>query len=483
MTTPRTCRLVTLGCKVNQYETQYVKETLEANGYIEAAPGQPADLCIVNTCTVTAEGDAKSRQTVRRLHQTQPHAAIVVMGCYATRDPDAIARLPGVVKVVTDKTRIVEELAPFGVIQAIPGISRFDAHQRAFVKVQDGCLLNCSYCIIPHVRPSLRSRTPEEISAEVERLVEYGYREIVLTGIHLGHYGIDLSRGKPKSHWCRLWHLLERLASLPGDFRIRLSSLEAAEARDDLVRVLAEQPRICPHLHLCLQSGSDRILARMKRRYRSAGFLERCRRIRAALDQPAFTTDVIVGFPGETDADFEATCRVVREVGFARLHIFSYSPRAGTEAAAWSERVPPAVVAARRARLLEIERDLNEAYCRSLLGRRLDVLVEGPAPQRPGFVRGTACRAVTVVCRGHAPALVRKRLPVRAVAIAEGVVYGEPDAESVASPERTGSRRFALPFVSEMPMYTTLDFDNGAVIRSAVEIDTTEGERRVSTPR
>jgi threonylcarbamoyladenosine tRNA methylthiotransferase MtaB len=470
MIAPRTCCLVTLGCKVNQYETQYVKETLEANGYVEAAEGQVADLCIVNTCTVTAEGDAKSRQVVRRLHQAQPNAEIVVMGCYATRDPDAVARLPGVVKVVTDKTRIVEELAPFGVVQAIPGISRFDEHQRAFVKVQDGCLLNCSYCIIPHVRPSLRSRTPEAIVAEVEQLVANGYREIVLTGIHLGHYGIDLSRGKPKSQWCRLWHLLERLTELPGDFRIRLSSLEASEARDDLVRVLAEQPRICPHLHLCLQSGSDRILARMKRRYSSAGFLERCRRIRAALDRPAFTTDVIIGFPGETEADFAATCRVVREVGFARIHIFSYSPRAGTAAAAWGESVPPAIVAERRARLLEIERDLAEAYCRSLLGRPLDVLVEGADPRRPGFVCGTACRAVTVVCRGHAPALIRRRVPVRAVAVEDGVLLGEPEAASgVASAPREkhsvhlrNPARLALPLAAEIP---TRGWSSPSVIR------------------
>lgn len=449
MTTPRTCRLVTLGCKVNQYETQYVKETLEANGYVEAGEGQPADLCIVNTCTVTAEGDAKSRQAVRRLYQAQPRADIVVMGCYATRDPDAVGRLPGVVKVVADKTRIVEELEPFGVVQAIPGISRFDNHQRAFVKVQDGCLLNCSYCIIPHVRPSLRSRTPEEVVAEVERLVDNGYGEIVLTGIHLGHYGIDLSRGEPKSQWCRLWHLLERLAELPGDFRIRLSSLEAAEARDDLVRVLAEQPRICPHLHLCLQSGSDRILARMKRRYRSGGFLERCRRIRAALDRPALTTDVIIGFPGETETDFEATCRVVRESGFARLHVFSYSPRVGTEAAEWNESVPAAIVAERRARLLEIERELTEKYAHSLLGRRLDLLVEGADPKRPGFVRGTACRALPVVCRGHAAALIRRRVPVLAVAVENGVVLGEPEAEDLISSNHPRSIRIILPLAAQ----------------------------------
>src|SRR5215813_4967883 len=286
MTAPRTCRLVTLGCKVNQYETQYAREMLQANGYREAADGEPAGLCLVNTCTVTHEADAKGRQAIRRLAHANPGAAIVVMGCFATRDPAAVARLPGVVKVVTDKGRLADELRDFGVSVIPEGITRFDGHQRAFVKVQDGCSLNCTYCIIPQVRPTLRSRPPEEIVAEVRGLVERGCQEVVLTGVHLGH-------------------LLERLADLPGEFRIRLSSLEAAEVRDDLVRVLAGHPRICPHLHLCLQSGSDRILAAMKRRYRSAGFLERCRRLREAFDEPAFTTDVIIGFPGESDADFD----------------------------------------------------------------------------------------------------------------------------------------------------------------------------------
>src|SRR5262245_25740937 len=284
MNPPRTCRLVTLGCKVNQYETQYVTEALEANGYRLAAEGEPADLCVVNTCTVTAEADAKGRQLVRRLAQANPGAAVVVMGCFATRDPEAVGRLPGVTRVIADKSRLSEELRPFGVTTLPAGISRFDGHQRAFVKVQDGCLLKCAYCIIPSVRPHLRSRPAGEICREVERLVAGGYEEIVLTGVHLGHYGIDLSKGRPKAAWCRLWHLLQRLGRLPGNFRIRLSSLEAAEVRDDLVGVLAGQPRVCPHLHLCLQSGSDRILGLMKRRYRTAGFLERCQRLRRALD-------------------------------------------------------------------------------------------------------------------------------------------------------------------------------------------------------
>jgi threonylcarbamoyladenosine tRNA methylthiotransferase MtaB len=436
MAPPRTCRLVTLGCKVNQYETQYVKEMLESAGWAEAADGDPADLCVVNTCTVTHEGDAKSRQAVRRLHQCNPDAPVVVMGCYATRDPGAVGRLPGVAKVVTDKTRLAEDFAEFGVASAPAGVSRFDGHQRAFVKVQDGCLLNCTYCIIPHVRPTIRSRPMEEIAAEVGRLVEAGYHEIVLTGIHLGHYGLDLSKGRPKSQWTRLWHLLERLGRLPGDFRIRLSSLEAAEAREDLIRAMAIEPRICPHLHLCLQSGSDRILARMKRRYRAAGFIERCRRIRAALDRPAFTTDVIIGFPGETDSDFEDTLRVVREVGFLKVHVFSYSSREGTAAAAFTELAPPHVVAERRERLRALETQTANSYLRGLINRRLDVLVEGADDARPGFVRGTTCRYATAAFRGHAAALLRQRVWVRATAVADGVLVAEPepDAGVIANP-------------------------------------------------
>src|SRR5436853_4170758 len=204
MTATRTCRLLTLGCKVNQYETQYVKEALEASGYVEAGEGQPADLCVVNTCTVTAEGDAKSRQLIRRLHQHNPRSAIVVMGCYATRDPEAVGRLPGVTKVVTDKEHVLDELRPFGVTARPAGISRFDGHQRAFVKVQDGCLLHCSYCIIPSVRPVLRSRPMDEIAEEVSRLVAGGWQEIVLTGIHLCTYGMDLCTRTAMEHWAHL---------------------------------------------------------------------------------------------------------------------------------------------------------------------------------------------------------------------------------------------------------------------------------------
>jgi len=434
VTAARTCRLVTLGCKVNQYETQYVQETLEANGYRAATEGEPAELCIVNTCTVTHEADAKGRQLIRRLHKSNPRAAIVVMGCYATREPQTVARLPGVAKVITDKHRLGEELKEFGVKELPGGITRFDGHQRAFVKVQDGCLLNCTYCIIPRVRPVLHSRPLEEVVAEVAGLVARGCQEIVLTGIPLGHYGIDLSRGNPKSQWRRLWHLMDALEELPGDFRIRLSSLEAAEARGELVNTLARSKRVCPHLHLCLQSGSDRILALMKRRYRTAGFVERCRRLREVLDQPAFTTDIIVGFPGETDSDFEATCQLVREVGFSKLHIFSYSPRRGTAAASLPGTVPPPIVAKRRQQLLELERQLADEYFRSLIGRRLDVLVEGADPRWPGWVRGTSCRYAPAVFEGRIEALVARRVPVRSFAVTDGRIIARPEPQAEENP-------------------------------------------------
>jgi threonylcarbamoyladenosine tRNA methylthiotransferase MtaB len=422
-----TCRLLTLGCKVNQYDTQLVKETLEANGYREADPNQPADLCVVNTCTVTAEADAKARQLIRQLARRDPRTNVVVMGCYATREPETLRKLPGVAHVITDKTRLVDELRDFGVIRTAPGISRFDHHQRAFVKVQDGCLLNCTFCIIPSVRPSLRSRSIDEIEAEVYRLLQHKHREIVLCGIHLGHYGLELSRGRQKAEWTRLWHLLDRLGELPGDFRIRLSSLEAAEVRDDLIAAIARNPRVVPHLHICLQSGSDRILGLMRRRYRVASFLKRCEDIRRVLDTPALTTDVIVGFPGETEADFLETCRVVREVGFSRLHVFPFSPRRGTPAAALPGQLTPPVIADRKARLTELGRELTAAFARQLRGRRLEVLVERVPPHPSGFLIGTSCRHLPVRFAGPA-ARIRQLVSVRVVGFDGEHLLGEGEA-------------------------------------------------------
>lgn len=394
-------KTVTLGCKVNQYETEYVREGLLGIGYEDAAGDKAADLCIVNTCTVTNEGDSKSRQVIRRLARDNPDARIVVMGCYATRAPDEVGALPGVVEVVTDKRELPDLLGRFGVVDIPTGISRFGTRHRAYVKVQDGCLLRCSYCIIPQVRPSLYSRPTGHILDEVRRLTDNGYREIVLTGVHLGHYGVDWNRGKPKADWIRLADLVRQIVRLDGDFRIRLSSIEATEVTRELIAIMAEYPeRICPHLHICLQSGSDRILRKMKRRWGTKRFIDRCRLVSETLEKPAFTTDVIVGFPGETDDDFEATCETVRQVGFSKIHAFPFSARRGTPAAEMSDAIPKRIKSERSKHLAGIESELREQYFRELVGSKLRVLVESPSEQRGQHFVGTSCRYAPVEVPG-----------------------------------------------------------------------------------
>ncbi len=209
-------KTTTLGCKVNQYETEFVRQGLHRIGYVDAAEHESADVCIVNTCTVTAEGDSKSRQVIRRMARQNPSAKIVVMGCYATRAPEEIKALPGVSEVVTDKRELPDLLGRFGVIDLPTGLQGFGNRSRAYIKVQDGCMLRCSYCIIPMVRPHLASRPLVEIVDEVKRLVDAGHREFILTGIHLGHYGVEWNRGRPKHEWTRLAHLVSQLAELPG---------------------------------------------------------------------------------------------------------------------------------------------------------------------------------------------------------------------------------------------------------------------------
>jgi len=394
-----TLKSITLGCKVNQYETEYVRQGLAQLGYREARNGEAADLCIVNTCTVTALGDAKSRKAIRLLSRENPRAEIIVMGCYASRAADEVAAMPGVSEVVADKRELPDLLARLGVIEVPSGISTFSSRHRAYVKVQDGCRMQCSYCIIPQVRPNLASRPAEEVREEVRRLVDHGHREIVLTGIHLGHYG-QAARGFA-SQESNLADLVRHLAALPGEFRIRISSIEAVEAAPELLAVMADRPdRVCPHLHLSMQSGSDAVLERMRRRQTSAEFLRCCERAQKALDQPALTTDVIVGFPGETEADFQASCRAVEAAGFAKLHVFRFSPRQGTPAAEMPEQIPEPEKRCRAAELSALGQRLRERYCRNLIGRRLQVLVESGLEGQPGRVTGTAGRYVPVELPG-----------------------------------------------------------------------------------
>ncbi len=386
-----TFKTITLGCKVNQYETQYLREGLLRAGFRET-PTEPADLCIVNTCTVTAQADAKSRKALRQLARENPGSRIIVIGCYAARAAEQLARFPNVVQVVTDKAKLPDLLEQLGANDLPEGISRFGNRHRAYVKVQDGCRMQCSYCIVPRVRPVLRSRPPDQVCAEVSQLVDNGYREIVLTGIHLGHYGIDLAehQGDPPN----LAMLVQRLLQLDGSFRIRLSSLEAVELSEPLLELMADNPsRVCPHLHLPLQSGSYAVLSRMRRRWAAHRFEQRCDQVRRYLDQPALTTDVIVGFPGETDADFEQTCRLVQRLEFSKLHVFRFSPREGTAAANMPDQVPSHVKNQRAEHLGRLGMQLRRRFIEKLCGRTLQVLVESVDER---WIEGTADRYVRV---------------------------------------------------------------------------------------
>ena len=427
----RTCRLVTLGCKVNQYETQLVKEALLKNGFREAADDESADLCVVNTCTVTGEADSKGRQLIRRLAKDNPGTRTVVMGCYATREPEILKGLPSVFEIVRDKRELPDVFERLGIVDMPSGISEFEGRRRAYVKVQDGCILNCTYCIIPSVRPGLQSRSPQEIEEEVRRLIDNGHREIVLTGIHVGHYGVDTTRGKSGRPPFRLWHLFKKLDAIPGNWRMRLSSIEAVEVNDEFIRAAADCEHLCPQFHPALQSGSESVLRRMRRRYSVAKFQDKLQQIREVLVNPAFTTDVIVGFPGETDAEFEETLEACRTARFMKIHVFPFSTRKGTPAADFPDQVDPKVRKERVRILRELERDLAHEYYRTLVGTELEVLVEQESRDHAGRVQGTDRRYAPVELPGskedignfvtvhgeqaHRQKLVAVRVPVESV--------------------------------------------------------------------
>ena len=460
-------KTITLGCKVNQYETQYAREGFVRLGYREAINGEAADLILVNSCTVTAESEAKSRKIIRRLAKKNPRAEIIVMGCYATRAPDEAASLPGVSEVIRDKRELPDLLGRRGLEDVPSGISGFEGRHRAWVKIQDGCRERCSYCIIPLVRPVLASRPADEVLDEIRRLIRAGFAEIVLTGIHLGHYGVDeflpstfgrgaggegsatvhsnnekerdkssetaltLSLSGHRRAPCEVWSvgrergladLLRRIVTLDGEFRVRLSSIEAAEVTPELLDIMAEHPqRICPHLHIPMQSGSDAILKRMRRRWPVRRFIGRCLEIRGRLDEPALTTDVIVGFPGEREEDFAATCRAVEEVGFSKIHVFRFSPRQGTEAASMLNRVPQRIHQRWAAELAELGRRLADRYLEKIGGKSLQVLVEGVSPDLPGVLLGTADRYVPVELSGQTR-LVGRLVGVQAAKASGGIL-------------------------------------------------------------
>lgn len=388
----RKAALHNLGCKVNAYELEAIQQMLEQQGYeiVPFAPG--ADIYIINTCTVTNIADRKSRQMLHKAKKMNPDAVVVACGCYVQAAGEKLEQdsaidlvvgnnkkkeIPAILEEyfrekeegrsgsgtwVTDMThnREYETLS----------ISRTAEHTRAFIKVQDGCNQFCTYCIIPYARGRVRSRRPEDVLEEVRRLAESGCQEVVLTGIHLSSYGVDLEEGQ------NLLTLIRTIHAVDGIRRIRLGSLEPGIITEEFAEAIAALPKVCPHFHLSLQSGCDTVLERMNRRYRSEEYMEKCRLLRRVYDRPALTTDVIVGFPGETEEEFEASRAFVEEVNFFETHIFKYSRREGTRAAAMPDQIPEQEKTRRSHILLELDERRRQEYMESFLGEEKEVLLE-----------------------------------------------------------------------------------------------------------
>ncbi len=400
--TPRRVSIVTLGCKVNSAESEGIKTLFAEAGYLIVDPEVPADVCVINTCTVTQAGARKSRQMIRRLRSLNPNAIVVATGCYAQVATDEVASVGGMDLVVgNNRKHEMVSLVASTLKDRMPGdepvlavmarremtayeslpVSDWSGHTRAFLKVQDGCDRFCSYCIIPYARGPVRSRPVADAVDEVNRLIARGFSEFVLTGIHLAAYhDKEGNSGLPA--------LLSALDSMPGVRRIRLGSLEPFTLTPSFLDTLRLSGKLCPHFHISLQSGSDSVLQRMNRRYSAAQFATMLKEIRDRFPDVSLTTDVMVGFPGETEEEFEASRRFCEIAGFSWLHVFPYSARPGTPAAAAPEQVPKAVREARAARMGSLSNELKAAHLSGFVGRTLEVLLEQADPKHTGLMEG-----------------------------------------------------------------------------------------------
>ena len=380
-----------LGCKVNSYETESMQQLLEDAGYEIVPFREGADVYIINTCSVTNVADRKSRQMLHRAKKMNPSAAVVAVGCYVQaagaelKKDEAVDLIVGnnqkkdLVQILDDYFADHEnsgEILDIGHSQEYEElhIRRIADHTRAFIKVQDGCNQFCSYCIIPYTRGRVRSRRPEDIEHEVRGIAEAGYKEIVLTGIHLSSYGVDFKDEQKEN----LLTLIKRLDQIPGIERLRLGSLEPRIVTREFAKELARLRTICPHFHLSLQSVCDATLKRMNRRYNAAEYQACCEILREEFDNPAITTDVIVGFPGETEEEFAETERFLKAIHFYEMHIFKYSRRAGTRAADMPDQVPEGIKSVRSDILLALEQQQSLEYRGRFLGTEEEILLEEP---------------------------------------------------------------------------------------------------------
>jgi threonylcarbamoyladenosine tRNA methylthiotransferase MtaB len=373
-----------------------MREIMEKAGFHPVSEGEEADVYVVNTCTVTGVSDRKARRLIRHIHRLHPDALIVVTGCYAERAMEELKAIEGVGLILgnREKGEIADRVAEvLGLDVSVPcegklQIERFDGQTRAMVKVEDGCDSFCAYCIIPFVRGPVKSRPIEDALAEVERLARAGYREIVVTGIHLGAYGRDWG-GKPS-----LLDLLRAIKDVGGIERVRLSSLEPMDVTDELIELIASDLKFAHHLHISLQSGSDRILKLMRRNYTTERFARIVEKAREAMPDVGITTDVIVGFPSETERDFRQSYDFVRKMEFSRIHVFRFSPREGTLAAKMPGRVPSHAIRERSEMMIALGKELMQRFAESLVGSRQRVLLEEAEGEVLSGLTGNYVRAI-----------------------------------------------------------------------------------------
>ena len=377
----------TLGCKVNQYETEAMLELFEKEGYEKAETEDYADVYVINTCTVTHMSDRKSRQYIRRMKKKNPDAIIAVVGCYSQVSPEEILSIDEVNLVMgtNDRKKIVEEVKKIDASRKVSTvddimkvkafeeieINKTNGKTRAFMKIQDGCDRYCSYCIIPYARGRVRSRDLESIVKEVENLASNGYKEVVLTGIHVASYGKDI-----KDSDIKLLDVIKQINDIEGIERIRLSSVEPILFTDEFVEAVSAMDKVCPHYHLSLQSGCDETLKRMKRRYTTEEYKAIVDRLRAAIPNVSITTDVIVGFPGETNEEFDKTYEFLKDIELTHMHIFKYSPRKGTPAATMENQVDPSTKHERSEKLLQLNEENFKKFGQKMLDKEFNVLFE-----------------------------------------------------------------------------------------------------------
>lgn len=381
----KTVAFHTLGCKVNTYESNAMLKIFNEAGYQEVDFKQVADVYVINTCTVTNTGDSKSRQMIRKAIRKNPKATICVVGCYSQTAPEEIEKIEGVGVVLgtqyrSDIVKYVDEHLETGEmvikVDNVMNLRKFEdlnidrfKNTRAFLKIQDGCNNFCTYCIIPYARGRVRSRQKESVLNQAQRLVDNGYVEIVLTGIHTAGYGEDLDDYS-------FYELLVDLVKIKGLKRLRISSIETSQISDEIIDLIGSNEIIVDHLHVPLQAGSDATLKRMNRKYTTAEYLEKINKIRSYLPNIAFTTDVIVGFPGETDEEFEETYNFIKQVNYSELHVFPYSPRKNTPAAKVKDQVNDQIKHERANRLLQLSKELNHEFALKQIGKTLKVLFE-----------------------------------------------------------------------------------------------------------